>query len=127
MTQFFLRFLINAAAVTAAAYLIPGIERPNLLTIVVVALVFGFVNAVIRPIALAITCLLNVFTLGLFTLVVNAAMFGLTSWVIAQIRDSTTLNISFDIPGGFLSAFFGALVAAIMSFVLTKFLGADSE
>ena len=126
MTQFLLRLIINAVAIAAAAYLIPGIEDPNLLTLVVVALVFGFVNAVIRPIALVVTCLLNVLTLGLFTLVVNGVMLLLTSWLIDQIRSATALDVSFRIAD-FWSAFLGAIIVAIVSFLLTRFLGADTD
>ena len=126
MTQFLLRLIINAVAIAAAAYLIPGIEDPNLLTLIVVALVFGLVNAVIRPIALAVTCLLNLLTLGLFTLVVNGVMLLLTSWVIDQIRGATALDVSFRIAD-FWSAFLGAIIVAIVSFLLTRFLGADTD
>ncbi len=124
MGAFLLRVIINGAAVAVASFFIPGIELRGLLTVLVVGVVFGVVNAVIRPVALAITCLLNVLTLGLFILVVNAAMLALTAWLTGLIADATGLPLVFRV-NGFLAAFLGAIVAGIVSFLLIHFLHAD--
>ncbi|MCX6031236.1 MAG: phage holin family protein [Chloroflexi bacterium] len=113
--RFLIRLLINAAALWAATRLIPGIAYeggwPGL---VLVALVFGVLNAVIRPILGLLTCPLQILTLGLFTLVLNAVMLLLTSSI------SGALGLQFSVAG-FAPAFWGALVVSIVSFLLTLF------
>lgn len=128
MAQFIIRVLVNGAAVLVASLIIPGIDLSrDPIMFLLVGIVFGVVNAVIRPLVLLLTCLLNVVTLGLFTLVVNAIMFGLTSVladVLAAAIGRPDLHFRID---GFLPAFLGAIVAGIISFLLTKFLGADGD
>lgn len=128
MAQFIIRVLVNGAAVLVASLIIPGIDLSrDPIMFLLVGVVFGVVNAVIRPLVLLLTCLLNVVTLGLFTLVVNAIMFGLTSVladVLAAAIGRPDLHFRID---GFLPAFLGAIVAGIISFLLTKFLGADGD
>ena len=114
LQRFLLRWVINGLALWAAASLVPGFRYEGWQAIAVVALIFGLVNALIRPIVLVVTCLVNVLTLGLFTLIVNAAMLALTGWIAGQI------GIPFQITGGFLTVFLGALVISIVSFALTK-------
>jgi putative membrane protein len=79
----------------------------NLGNWLIVAIIFGVVNAIIRPILLLLTLPINVFTLGLFTLVINALMLWLTSWI------SGALTVD-----GFITAFLGALIIAIVSTVI---------
>ncbi len=82
------RLLVNAVALYVAAQVVPGISftRANdWQTVFLVALIFGVVNALIRPLTLAVTCLINLVTLGLFTLVVNAGMLWLTSEAAARV------------------------------------------
>lgn len=126
MGLFLLRLISNGAAVAVAAFLIPGIELRGWLTFLVVGFVFGLVNATIKPVALILTCLINIFTLGLFTLVINAVMFLLTAWLTGVIANVTNLDLHFQVAG-FGPAFFGALVASIVSFLLTRFLGTDQD
>jgi putative membrane protein len=114
LQRFLLRWVINGLALWAAASIVPGFHYEGWTAIAIVALIFGLVNALIRPIVLVATCLVNLVTLGLFTLIVNAAMLALTSWIVGQ------LGIPFQITGGFLTVFLGALVVSIVSFVLTK-------
>jgi len=113
--KFLIRLLINAAALWVAARLIPGIVYDGgWLGLLFVALVFGALNAFIRPILNLLTCPLLILTLGLFTLVLNAIMLLLTGWV------SNILGLGFHVAG-FWPAFWGALVISIVSFLLSLF------
>lgn len=116
------RLLINALALLVAAWLVPGIHLsaarghavPNdWLTLAIVALIFGLVNAIIRPIVLFLTLPLNILTLGLFTFVVNALMLLLTSWI------ATGMELGFRVDG-FWPALLGALLISIVSFPLNR-------
>jgi putative membrane protein len=110
---FLIRLLVNAVALWVATRLVPGVTHTgDALTLVVVALVFGVVNAFIRPIAKILAFPLILITLGLFALVVNALMLWLTSSL------STTLGLGFHVSG-FGAAFFGALVVSIVSTLLS--------
>ncbi len=105
------RLVITAIAVVVAANVLPGrLEIRDLGSVLVFALVLGVLNALVRPILLLLTLPLNILTLGLFTLVVNAIVF----WVAAQFPLGVYVS-------GFGSAFLGALVVSIVSFVLSRF------
>lgn len=110
MTNLIIRIVINAVALFVAAYLVPGIEiTENAGGLLLVAIVFGLVNALIKPVVSILTCPINVLTLGLFTLVINALMLMLT----ARLTDgqlSTT---------GFWPALLGGIVISIVSLVLS--------
>ena len=112
-----LRILIPAAALGIAHLLISGIEltgSSNLSkagTLIVVALIFGVVNAVIKPIVKTIGCLFYVVTLGLIGLVVNGLLLWLCSWVAGK------LNVPFHITG-FWPAFWGAVIVGIVGWLL---------
>lgn len=110
-----LSWLINAVALGVAAWLIPGIsvtEDRAWVAVAIMAVIFGLVNALIRPLVKLLTCLINVITLGLFTLVINALMLLLSSWIAGQ------LGVGFRVDG-FVPAFLGALLISIVSFVLS--------
>ncbi len=109
-----LRFIINAIALFAATQAgIPGLRFDgDWKTIVVVALIFGIVNALVRPLITLLTCPLMMLTLGLFTFVINALMLALTGWIADQ------LHLGFTVDG-FWAAFLGAIVISIVSFILT--------
>ena len=111
-----IRFLINAAAIFVADYLIAGFEVRGLPSLLGLAVIFGLVNAVIRPLLSFVTCLVQVLTLGLFTLVLNAAMLGLSAWIGNRIG----LDVHID---GFIAAILAALLIAIVSFLLTLLTG----
>jgi len=112
MRNFLIRWFINAVALWVAVELV-GIEAArDVTTFAVVALIFGLVNALIRPILKSLTCPLIVLTLGLFTLVINALMLMLTSWLASQ------LNLVFAVEG-FGQAFVGALIVSVVSFILS--------
>lgn len=101
----FIRLLINALAILLVAYVIPGVSVSSFLTALVVALVLGLLNVIIKPLLVLLTLPINLLTLGLFTLVINALLFWFTSSFIAG------FNVS-----GFWAAFFGALVVSAVNF-----------
>ena len=114
--RFVLRLLINAAALWVATKIVPGVTHSgDGLTLLAVALVFGILNALLRPILALLSCPLLILTLGLFTFVINAVILLLTSAL------SSSLGIGFHVDG-FWSAFLGALVVTIVSVVLSVFL-----
>jgi putative membrane protein len=108
-----LHWLLNAAALWAAAALLPGLEfngGPGRLLLV--AAVFGIVNSTLRPLLTILTCPLIILTLGLFSLVINALMLLVTGWL------SESWNLGFTVSG-FWAAFFGGLVVGLVSMVLS--------
>jgi putative membrane protein len=113
-----IRLIINAIALWITALVVPGIDvggsnaGQTVLTVVVVAVIFGLVNAVLKPIIKVVGCVFYILTLGLIALVVNALLFLLTDWIGQQ----------FDLPffiDGFWPAFWGAIVMAVVSWVLS--------
>jgi putative membrane protein len=118
MTKFILRWAINAIALYLAVLILPGIDlRSGLVSIIWLALIFGLVNALLRPLISVLTCPLIALTLGLFTLVINTFMFWLTS-VIGQ---SFGLALVIDQPVWW-NAFLGGLIVSIVSVILTLIL-----
>ena len=118
MTKFILRLAINAIALYLAVLVLPGIDlRSNLSSIIWLALIFGLVNALVRPLISILTCPLIILTLGLFTLVINTFMFWLTS-VIGQ---SFGIDLIISDPVWW-NAFLGGLVVSIVSVVMTLIL-----
>lgn len=104
MKRFLIQTLYVAVAFWIAAKLIPGVAIGGTGTLVIAAVLWGLVNAFVRPVMVVLTIPLTVVTLGLFLFVVNAAMFGLVAWFLDG------LSVS-----GFWSALFGALVVSIVS------------
>ena len=118
MTKFILRLCINAIALYLAALLLPGIAlNGEPVSILWLALIFGLVNALLRPLISILTCPLIILTLGLFTLVINTVLFWLTS-VIGQ---SLGIMLSISDPIWW-NAFLGGLVVSVVSVVLTLIL-----
>jgi putative membrane protein len=110
---FVIRLLVNAAALWVATRIVPGVTYDGgVLPFLGVALVFGIINATLRPLTKILTFPLILVTLGLFALVVNGFMLWLTSSL------SRSLGLGFHVSG-FWSAFFGALVVSIVSAVLS--------
>jgi putative membrane protein len=113
-----LRILIVAAALGVAHLLIPGIQLnggsdpKKIGTLIAVALIFGIVNAVIKPVVKTIGCLFYVLTLGLIGLVVNALLLWLCSWVAGK------LTLPFHITG-FWPAFWGAIIVGLVGWLLS--------
>ena len=108
-----LRLLINAAALWAATRLVPGIAfAGDWRLLLVVALVFGVLNAIVRPVLMLLTLPFLLVTLGLFTFILNAFMLWMTSAV------SEALGLGFHVAG-FWAAFVGALVVTVVSLGLS--------
>jgi putative membrane protein len=118
--QFLTNVVVTAFAVWVATAL-DGIDltgsslAENVLTLAVVAVLFGVVNAVLKPIIKVLGCLFYVLTLGLFALVVNGLLFWLTGWLADRV------GLPFEVDG-FWPGFWGALIVAVVSFVLGLFL-----
>jgi putative membrane protein len=110
---FVVRLLVNAAALWVATRIVPGVSFDGgVLPFLGVALVFGVINATLRPLTKILTFPLIIVTLGIFALVVNGLMLWLTSSL------SASLGLGFHVRG-FWSAFFGALVVSIVSALLS--------
>jgi len=117
-----LRIVINAAALWVATRLVHGIDIGGDVTgLVVVAIVFGIVNAFVRPIVAILTFPITLVTLGLFTLVINALMLMLTD------RLSDTLNIGGATSDQFITALVAGIVISIVSTVLNTLLVDDDD
>jgi putative membrane protein len=113
--RFLLRLLVTAVSLWVAVAIVPGIVHTGpWYSLIGVALVFGVVNAVIRPILKVLTCPLVLLTLGLFIFVLNALMLWLTGAI------SDALGLGFRVTG-FVPAFLGGLVVGIVSTVLNVF------
>ena len=116
MRSLLLHWLLNAAALWVAAWLLPGLDfQGDAAQLLLVAAVFGIVNSLLRPILTVLTCPLIVVTLGLFTLVINACMLLLTGWLSAR------WDLGFSVTG-FWAAFLGGLVVGLVSVLLSLLL-----
>jgi putative membrane protein len=116
MTKFILRWVVNAIALFLAVYLVPGVNlEGGWVSILWLALIFGLINAFLRPLLTLLTCPLIVLTLGLFTLLINTFLFWLTSQV------GQAFGIGFTIEG-FWPAFLGGLVVTVVSVVMSLIL-----
>ena len=110
MKNFLIRIVVNALALAVAAWLFDGIEMSDdVLDVLLVALVFGILNAILKPILLLFSLPLLIVSLGLFALVVNAVMLMVT----ARLMDD------FDVSG-FWSALGGSIVISIVTIVLGR-------
>ncbi len=118
-----LRWIVMAIALAVAAWTVPGInvtDQNGTIAVLLMAAIFGLVNAFIRPLITLLSCPLVLLTLGLFTLVINAISFSLASWF------AQSLGIGF-VVNGFWPAFWGAIVVSIVSFLLSLFLPDKNE
>ncbi|AZM90077.1 MULTISPECIES: phage holin family protein [Streptomyces] len=118
MTNFVVKTLANAAALAVAIWLVSGITLDDgsstgrrALTLILVALVFGLVNLIVKPVVKLLSIPLFILTLGLFTLVVNALMLMLTSWLAGK------FDLSFHVDG-FWTAVLGGLIISIVSWAV---------
>jgi putative membrane protein len=111
-----LRLIINAAALWVAVRLVPGISFDgNPVLLLVVALVFGVVNTILKPIVTLLSLPAVLLTLGIFLLVINALMLWFTGWL------STSLGLGFHVAG-FGAAFLGGIVVSLVAWALSVFL-----
>ena len=110
---FLVRLLVNAAALWVATQVVSGVTFDGgPLPMLGVALVFGIVNALLRPVAKILTFPIIIVTLGIFALVINGLMLWLTSSL------SSALGLGFHVSG-FWAAFWGAIVVSLVSLVLS--------
>lgn len=118
MGKVLVRLLINAASIAAASYLVDGVtlDMSRLLPVLGVALVFGIVNALIRPVLRFVSFPFILVTFGLFALVINAGMLELTAWLTDALR-----------VDGFWAALWGSVVISLVGWVLELFFGPDED
>ena len=118
-----LRWIIVAVSLFAAAWLLPGIRVDGNAYVVlgIAAVISGLVNAVVRPLLKFLSCPLIILTLGLFTLVINAAMLSLTSYLAVNF-----LNVGFYV-NGFIPALLGSIIVSVVSVVLSIFVKDDQD
>jgi putative membrane protein len=115
------RFALNTLALYAAVWLVPGIRFDGSLgRFLLLGVVFGAVNTLLRPLLTILTCPLVVLTLGLFTLVINALMLLATAWL------SERWDLGFAVDG-FVAALLGGIIVAIASTILALFLGNEAK
>jgi putative membrane protein len=125
MMKFILRWVVNAVALYAAVALVPGIRWEGasgvnpVIGILVLALVFGLLNALLRPLLMILTCPLIILTLGFGTLLVNTVLFWLTGAI------GTGIGLGFRVDG-LIPAFLGALVVSLVS-IAASLLFKDQE
>ncbi len=118
LNRFLIRWAANAVAIWLAIRIVPGIvpTESSVEAYIVIALIFGLVNAIIRPIVALLTCPLIILTLGLGTLLINTAMF----WLAGEIGSRLGYGFTVD---GFWPAFWGALIVSVVSAVLSGLVG----
>ncbi|WP_029391210.1 phage holin family protein [Streptomyces xiaopingdaonensis] len=121
MTNFLIKTLANAAALAVATMLLSDISLQGggtgrkTLTLILVALIFGVVNFLVKPVVKLFSLPVLILTLGLFTLVINALMLLLTSWIAGK------LDLSFHVDG-FFTAVLGGLIISLVSWALNMLL-----
>lgn len=117
MRSVLIRWLINTLAIYVAVRIIPGVHYTGgPAGLIVVALLFGLVNATLRPLLTLLTCPLVLVTLGVFLFVINALLLMFTAWL------STQFDIGFSVDG-FGSAFLAGLLISLVSLLLTLAVG----
>jgi putative membrane protein len=126
MKNLIIRLLANAVALAVASWIVGGITLQGattgkrVLTLLVVAAIFGVVNAIVKPVVKVLSFPLLILTLGLLTFVINAAMLLLTSWITGK------LDVQFHVDG-FWSALFGALIISIVDMIINAVLPEKAE
>ena len=116
MVGFLVRLAICAFGLWIASQLVPGFRIEGTRTLVLAAFLLGLVNAVVRPLVVLLTLPLTLVTLGLFLLVVNAAMLNLAAWFVD----------GFEVVG-FFDAVFGAIIVGLISWVGSAFIGENGR
>ena len=120
------RFLASAAALAVATWLLPGIVLADgdlgsrSITLLLVAAIFGLVNSLVKPLFKFVSAPLILITLGLFLLVINAALLLLVSWLAGE------LNLGWSVSD-WGSAVWGGLIVSIVSFILNAFFNKRGE
>lgn len=112
MNGFLLRWFIGSLGLWLAATIVPGVNVAGVGTLMIAALLLGVVNAVVRPLLIILTLPITVITLGLFLLVINAAMLALVAWALP--------GLTID---GFSSALLGSIVISVVGWLASWFIG----
>jgi putative membrane protein len=126
MKNLVIRLLANAVALAIATWVVSGITLEGattgrrILTLLIVAAIFGVVNAIVKPILQLLSCALIALTLGLFLFVINAAMLLLTSWITGK------LDVQFHVDG-FWSALLGSVIITVVGILLNIVLPDKAE
>jgi putative membrane protein len=113
LKAFILRWIVSTLAVLIATYVVPGIDFKRWPDLLIATLVLGLLNSFVRPILMLLSLPLLIFTLGLFTIVINAVLLLLVNWL---------LQPKFVVEG-FGAAFWGALVISVVSLLLNSLTG----
>jgi putative membrane protein len=114
--ELIIRLLLNASVFLLVSRIVPGFRIASIWTAIWAALIFGFVNSLVRPILLAISLPVSIVSLGLFTLVIDAGVMALTAWLVP----------GFDVQG-FLAALLGWLLVSLGSVFVSSLLGDDRK
>jgi len=112
MPGFAVRLLISALGLWLASAVVPGVQITGVFTLLIAAFLLGVVNAIVRPVLVLLTLPITIVTLGLFLLVINAAMLGLVALLLEQFA-----------VRGFLSALAGSLIVSMTSWVASWYIG----
>lgn len=126
MKNLIIRLLVNAVALAVASWLVAGITLQGattgrrILTLLIVAAIFGLVNAIVRPVVKLLSLPFIILTLGLLTFVINALMLWLTSWITGK------LDVQFHVDG-FWDALLGALIITVVGMILNVILPDKAE
>ena len=129
MGNLLIRLIATAASLFVAVAIVPGVDLVGtegrsvtdsgaILRLLVVAVIFGVVNAIVKPVLKLTTCLINAATLGLFTFVINAFLLWLTSFI------AGTLDLGFVVDGP-VPALLGSVIVSVVSLVLSIFIRDD--
>jgi putative membrane protein len=116
MTGFVLRAIIAAMGLWLATSVVDGISINAPLTLLLAAALLGVVNAIVRPVAVVLTFPITIVTIGLFLLVINAAMLGLVAWLLPGFAVS-----------GFRAALLGSIVISVTGWVGSWFIGPNGR
>ncbi|GAA1831203.1 phage holin family protein [Luedemannella flava] len=123
---FLIRTVVTAVALWIATLIVDGIYLDadktwqNAVTLIIVAIIFGLVNAILKPIIKIFGCFFYIITLGLFALVVNAGLFLLVGWL------AESLNLPFHVDG-FWDGFWGAIIVSVVSWLINLVIPDGSE
>lgn len=116
MPGFLIRWLIVALGLWVAEQILPGIEIADVPSLLLAALLLGFVNAIVRPVVVLLTLPLTLVTLGIFLLVINGAMLELVAWLLPKVHVAS-----------FGDAFLGALIVSITGWAASSLVGSSGR
>lgn len=116
MAQIIVKVLIIAVGLWVATILVPGMEVDSNSDLLWAAIALGVINVLVKPLIVLLTLPVSVLTLGLFLLIINAAMLNLADWFVDGLHVE-----------GFFSALFGAIIVSVVSWAANAFIGAKES